>query len=130
VRATLLAAAAAAAVLCVSCAAPRNQLNTSASECFRTLPAARAEVREKGELVGVHLVTREELARRLPEAPTFTARRLCTVAFQDAYGAGDIPQAQPPRAGKYAVVILDARDARPLATLVLDRLPRHLGHRL
>lgn len=118
----------ASAALCVSCAGPRNQLNTAASQCFRALPAARAAVGQKGALVGVHLVSSRALARAVPQAPAVEGRRVCTVAFEDDYRVGDLPQARAAGPGRYALVILDAHGSQPLAALVMDRLPRGLGH--
>ncbi len=127
-RVALAVASLALSVSCVACATPRNQLNTAAGQCFRSLPAARAEVGRKGELVGVHLVSRRTLARAFPAASPIQERRVCAVAFQDDYRPGDIPHAEPAGPGRFAVVILDVDGTRALTTLVVDRLPRGFGH--
>lgn len=125
-----VAAFVAAAALCVSCGGPRSQLNTDSGQCFRALPAARDAVGRKGELVGIHLVSSGALARAFPGAPASAGHRVCTVAFKDDYEPGDVPQATTMRSGRYALVILDPKNFRPLATLVLDSLPKGFGHGL
>lgn len=117
-----------AALVFVSCASPRNSLNTSASACFRGLPAAAAAVDHDAKLVGVRSVRRSELLRKVAEAERVPSDSLCLVAYRGPFAAGDVPGADPAGPGAYAVVALDARSAAVLATFVLDELPVRFHH--
>jgi hypothetical protein len=119
-----------AAVLVASCAGPRNVLNTQAGSCFPGVPRAVATVGHKGRLVGVRQVAATRLARRLPEAAALGRRELCLVAFRDDYRPGDIPDARPSSAGKFAIVALDGEGSQVLATFVVGSLPLPFRDRL
>ena len=113
-----------------ACAGPRNALNTTASTCFRGLPAAGAAVAPKAKLVGVRTVRRTELARKLPQAARIGPGVVCAVAYRGEFSAGDVRGADPAGPGRYAVVALDPHSARVLATFVLDELPIRFRHRI
>ena len=112
-----------------SCAGARNSLNTTASACFRALPAADDAVHRKGRLVGVRVIETSELAHKVPEAATLGQRHLCGVAYRDDYASGDVAGAQPGRVGRYALVLVDG-DQRVVASFVLDDLPMRFTHRV
>jgi hypothetical protein len=118
----------AAALLLTACAGPRNALNTPASTCFRGLPAAEAAVGDKGKLVGVRRIERDHLVAKVPQAGRLQARSVCLVAYRGPFATGDVPGADPPGPGAYALVALDDRSFHPLATFVLDRLPVRFQH--
>ena len=123
------AAATAALGLLAGCAGPRNALNTATSQCFRALPSARATVNDRGHLVGVRSVLATTLAQRLPQAAPLDRQRLCVIAFRGPYGAGEIPRADPPGPGTYAVVAVDNDGATVLASFVVSELPLRFRHR-
>jgi hypothetical protein len=125
-RAACLAAALA---LGTSCAGARNALNTSASPCFRALPAADGAVHRKGRLVGVRVVDTGELEHKVPDASALGHRRLCGVAYRDDYTSGEVTGAPPGQTGRYALVLVD-RAQRVVAAYVLDALPMRFTHRV
>jgi hypothetical protein len=119
----------AAALLLTACAGPRNGLNTPASTCFRGLPAAEAAVGGgKARLVGVRRIERGPLVAKVPQAARLQAPSVCLVAYRGPFGPGDVPGADPPGPGTYALVALDDRSFLPLATFVLDGLPVRFQH--
>ena len=128
--ARFIATTAAAVGLLAGCAGPRNSLNTATSRCFRALPAARATVQNRGHLVGVRSVLATKLARRLPQAAPLDRQRLCAIAFRGPYAAGEIPLADPPGPGTYAIVAVDTDGATVLASFVVSDLPLRFRHRL
>ena len=119
-----------AALLAVgaACTAPRNSLNTPASSCFRSLPAAAAAVHHKGKLVGVRHVKTDRLARRVPEVTATAERVVCVVAFEDDYGPGSVRATGPQRSGRYAMVVVRNRDSKVLAVHLRDSLPLRFRH--
>ncbi|HEX3623684.1 MAG TPA: hypothetical protein VHT97_15320 [Acidimicrobiales bacterium] len=125
----LLAAGALLAVL-AGCAGPRNALNTSASPCFRGLPLASAAVGPKAKVLGVRIVRRSELVRNLPQAGRVDAESMCAIAYSGTFVRGDVPAADPPGPGRYAIVALDTKGSRVLATFVVDALPVRFRHRV
>lgn len=124
-----LAAVALLAVL-AACSGPRNGLNTSDSACFRGLPLASATAGPKGKVVGVRVVRRGELARKLPQAARIHAEAVCAVAYRGAFVPGDVRDADPAGPGTYAVVALDTQGTRVLASFVVDELPVRFRDRL
>jgi hypothetical protein len=123
------ALAALAAVMLTACASPRNSLNTPASTCFRGLPAAAAAVDHQAKLVGIRQARRAELVRKVPEASRIQPASLCMVAYRGPFAAGDVPGADPPGPGEYAMVALDIHGGHILGTFVLERLPLRFSHR-
>jgi hypothetical protein len=116
------------ALTLTACAGPRNGLNTTASTCFRGLPAAADAVGHKGTLVGVRRVRTGELAHRVAQAGRIPAGSLCLIAYRGQFAHNEVPGADPSGPGAYAVVALDDRGARVLATFVLDQLPVRFQH--
>lgn len=117
-------------VLLAACSGPRNGLNTTASACFRGLPAASSEVGPKGKLIGVRVARRSELAAKLPQAGRIRERAVCVVAFRGTFVPGDVAGADPAGPGSFAVVALDTRGSHVLATFVVDQLPLQFRDRL
>ncbi|MDQ2825386.1 MAG: hypothetical protein M3Y04_00205 [Actinomycetota bacterium] len=113
----------------VSCATPRNGLNTASASCFRALPAAEASVRHKGTLVGVRKIASAELSGKVPQLSQAGAGMVCAIAFRAAFEPGDVVAADPPGPGGFALVVLDAEGSRVLATSVLTTLPVRFHHR-
>ena len=118
-----LAAVALLLAVLAGCAGPRNGLNTSDSACFRGVPMAGAAVGRKGKVVGVRAIRRDSLARRLPQAARIPNRVVCAVAYRGDFLPGDVRDADPAGPGPYALVALDSRGSRVLATFVVDQLP-------
>jgi hypothetical protein len=116
-----------AALLLGACASPRNSLNTAASACFRGLPAAGAAVDHQAKLIGVRRVRRTELVGKVPEAARIAPAVLCLVAYRGPFHAGDVPGADPPGPGEYAMVALDPQGAHVLGTFVVAHLPLRFG---
>lgn len=127
---TALVAVVGVLAVLAACAAPRNTLNTPASTCFRGLPAASAAVGPKAKLLGVRIVRRDELAERLPQAGRIPSESVCAVAYSGDFVPGDVAGADPPGPGRYAVVALDLKATRVLATSVVDTLPVRFRHRV
>ena len=127
-RRALLAAA--VALLLTSCASPHNALNTPASACFRGLPVARSAVGHQAKLIGVRRESRRDLAGAVPQAHAIRSRSMCLVAFRGPFASGQIPGANPPGPGTYAVVALDTEGSQVLGTFVLDELPIAFRHRV
>ncbi len=123
-----VAVAAVALAALAACGGPRNSLNTATSQCFRALPLARNTVSNRGKLVGVRSVVGTTLARQLPEAAPLGKQRLCVVAFRGPYGEGQVPRADPPGPGTYALVAVDRGGSTVLASFVVDDLPLRFRH--
>jgi len=125
-----LRAGVAAAVLglLAACGGPRNTLNTATSQCFRALPLARNTVNQRGKLVGVRSVLGTTLAKQQPEAAFLGRQRLCVVAFRGPYAAGQVPRANPPGPGTYALVAVDRGGSTVLGSFVVDDLPLRFRH--
>jgi len=116
------------ALVLTSCAGPRNGLNTTASTCFRGLPAAADAVGHKGTLVGVRRVKTDGLVDRVAQASRIQRGSVCLVAYRGPFARADVPGADPSGPGTYAVVALDDRGAHVLATFVIDELPVRFQH--
>jgi hypothetical protein len=125
-----LAVALTAASSATGCAGARSTLNTTASACFKALPAADAAVHGKGRLVGVRQLDTTELARRLPEAAALGHRQLCGVAYEANYGSGDVAGTDTSRAGRFALVLVDHQGHQVVAAYVVDQLPMRFSHRV
>ena len=111
-----------------ACAAPRNTLGTRSSECFRSLPTARAAVRPGGRLAGVRRVDRSRLLRAFPQAAPPPGRDFCLVGFSGKYRAEDVDRPACAPEGRYAVAIVTIRGTTLVRTFLVDRLPLRLRH--
>lgn len=112
-----------------SCAAPRQTLGTRSSVCFRSLPTAKAAVRQQGRLVGVRLASRAHVLGAFPNAELPPGRDFCVVGFSDDFHAEKIDHPAGSPTGKYAVVIVTMRGTTVVQTFLVDRVPLHLRHR-
>lgn len=110
------------------CAGQRNSLGTGSTGCFRSLPAAAAAVHHQGRYLGVRQVKASTVAKRHPEFSRFGSETLCVVAYQGTFGPGSVAGANPAKSGAYAVVVLDAKTARVVASFIVDRLPLRFTH--
>jgi len=127
-----LAGAAAAALLAAAmtaCGGPRNSLNTDASVCFRALAVANGAVHHKGKLVGVRRVSARRLSDEMPRVSAAGRAPVCLIAFQSDYRAGEVVDAQPPVAGRFAVVAVTSGTPTLLGARVTNRLPLRFHHR-
>jgi len=122
-----LAVAVAVAVV-GACGGPRNSLNTDASVCFRSLAVASGAVHHKGKLVGVRRVSTRSFATQMPDITAPDHDPVCLVAYQSDYHPGDVVDARPPRAGRYALVAVTTGTPTLLGTRVTDRLPLRFRH--
>jgi len=129
IRVRLTVAAAVTAAVVSACGGPRNSLNTDASVCFRSLAVASDAVHHKGKLVGVRRVSARQLAGQMPEATTHGKDPVCLVAFESAYGPGDVADAHPAVGGRYAVVAVTTGAPVLLGARVSDSLPLRFHHR-
>jgi hypothetical protein len=125
-----LVATAALLTVLAACAGPRNALNTSASGCFRGLPVAATVAGPKATVIGLRIVHRTELARKVSQAARIPAEVLCAVAYRGDFVPGDVRNADPAGPGRYAVVLLDSRGSHVLAAFVVDELPVRFRDRL
>jgi hypothetical protein len=124
----MVGAAAAAALLASACAAPRNTLGTASSTCFRALPTAKAAVHNRGKLLGVRRMRRETVVQVLPSVGSVRPRDVCVVGFRGPYQSGEVDAPGPSPSGRYALVVVSHRGTTLLKTVLVDRLPLHLGH--
>lgn len=111
------------------CAAPRQTLGTRSSACFRSLPTARAAVRQEGRLVGVRRISRTHLVRAFPRAALPAGKEFCVVAFSDDFHSDKVDKAAGAPTGKDAVVIVNLRGTSLIQTWLVDRVPFHIKHR-
>ena len=111
-----------------ACANPRNGLGTGTTVCFKAIPPAVEAVHHEGRLVGVREVSNPGLARRHPVFTRLGTEKLCLLAFQGTYRAGDLPGAKPPAPGQFAVVAVDPASAKVAGVFVFKRLPLRFRH--
>jgi len=130
VRVAVAVAAAAAAAVMAACGGPRSSLNTDASVCFRSLAVASGAVHHKGKLVGVRRVSAHAFAAQMPEVTLPNQDPVCLVAYQSDYRPGEVDDAPPPAAGRYAVVAVTTGTPTLLGARVSDRLPLRFRHRI
>jgi hypothetical protein len=123
-----LAGVAVALAALAGCGGPRNSLNTETSQCFRALPLARNTVNARGKLVGVRAILGTTLAKQLPEAAPLGKQRLCVVAFRGPYTENQVPRANPPGPGTYALVAVDRGGSTVVASFVVNELPLRFRH--
>lgn len=132
----LLTVALAGAVALGGCTSPRNVLGSSASPCYRSVAVARLALHREGRFSGVRSVTGRSLAPVLAGYDPTVARHafqvrtaLCLVAYRGTYAAAglDALLRPGPARGHLAVVVVDQRDDRVVATLLLDRPPPSLA---
>jgi hypothetical protein len=110
-----------------ACAGPRNNLNTAASVCYRAVPAARAVVHDKGRLLGVRRRGQRTLAQRFPGVTVPPrAGPVCIIAYRGDYKDGDVRGTTG--AGRYAIVVVDAKSMHVLRARVTDTLPLRFRH--
>lgn len=116
-----------------ACTAGHTALGTTDSLCFRSLPPAADAVHRKGTFVGVHrLDTKKLLAdarvRERQELSSLDDKTVCAVAFHGNFSPGQVEHAYRERHGRYAVVLVTARDNKVVASFVLNRLPLEFRH--
>ena len=119
------------ASVAAGCGGARNALGTSAIACFRDLPAAKAAVGGKGQLVGVRRVSTAGLRVRLPnnqQLEETQVKDLCVLAFRGSYRPGDVPGATNATQGKYAIVAMEFSHPRVVTVVILDQLPTRFSH--
>lgn len=126
-RATALALVIACCVALGSCT-PRNALGTGSTTCVRAIPVATDQVSHKGKPEGVREVKASNLAKRYPQFAQYDNQLICVVAFSGNFQPGDVPDAQPQRAGHYALVAVQAKTQKVVGAFVTDRLPLRFRH--
>jgi hypothetical protein len=102
---------------------------TTVSECYRSIPTALEATNDpKARLYGVKRAKLAELRKRLPAVLTQTDAgndpTICAVTVLGPFRPGEVTDAAPGAAGRYAVVLVDAGDLQVLGSWVTDRLPR------
>jgi hypothetical protein len=112
-----------------ACAAPRQTLGTRNSPCFRSLPTARAAVRDNGRLVGVRRVSRNSVLHAFSSAQLPPGRDFCVVGFSDDYRTEKVDHPAGSPIGKYAVVVVNMRGTSAIQTFLVDKIPFRLRHR-
>jgi hypothetical protein len=123
---------AASLALASACTAGHSSLGTSASPCFKALPLAKDAVHNRGSLIGVRRVPARSLGRtplrELPSLQRLGSTPVCLVAFRGPYPPGGVDHALHRRGGRFAVVIVNERGDRVLASFVFDRIPFRFRH--
>ena len=105
------------------------------SSCYRAIPTALAATGDPhARMVGVHALGLRQVRHQLPalvDALPVGDGRVCAVAVKGPFPAGQVRRARDPgTAGRFAIVLVDARDLHVLTSWVTDRLPRRLGSRV
>jgi len=116
------------------CTASRNGLSTHDSFCFRVLPEAEAAVHRHGRFAGERYLAPRALIVEIhgvvvPDALEDASRvATCLVAFTGRFTASSVERGWAPsgRAGRIAIVVVQQRDLKLLATVVLGRIPPRL----
>jgi hypothetical protein len=115
------------------CTAPRNALGNASSSCFRALAAAPAAVGHEGRFAGVRalsaqqlqLVLRHEAGDKtsLPKAIVANTSPVCVVEYRGTFHVASLQRPWPPetKPGASVAVVVDAKNDRPLATILLSR---------
>lgn len=123
------------ALVFAGCAAVRNELGTTNSDCYIAIPAAAAAVHHHGHLRGVRLVTVASLRRHggplyqaAVTAPKPKVSQVCLVAFSGNFAASQVSHPVGKPAGHLAIVELSYPGRRFLATLVITHPPLTFGH--
>ena len=102
----------------------------SVSACYRTIPLAVADAHDShARLLGVHHLRLDLLHRRnasLLAAWPGGDPTVCTVALEGPFGPGQVEGAPASAAGRFALMILEARTGRLVVSTVTDHLPRRL----
>jgi len=136
-RAAPLAATATATVVLLlsGCTSVRNDLGTSSSVCYGSLPAATSAVHARGRLDGVRLVTVSSLKSSAPHlyraaisSRGGTVSKVCLVAFSGDFRRDTVTRPIGRERGSLAVVELVYPGDRLLATLLVARPPLRFGH--
>jgi hypothetical protein len=117
-----------------------NALNTHDSACFRLIPEGRSSVGPKADFAGVRLLTGGTLVQAVsvmvgghPPVPVLLNARkrqdACLVAFRGRFSPAEVIRPWTPAAGpySYAVVVVEEKDGRVVATLLARRLPHKIG---
>ena len=110
------------------CDQPRNALGTGASACFPALALAHTAVHREGTLIGVRRANTSRLERRVPEAASLGDATVCIVAYRGQFSAADVDLARGEPSGRYAVVAVDLKHRKVLATFLTNREPVRFRH--
>ncbi len=117
--------------------APYRSVNQDVGSCAAALPLARDSVGDRGTLVAIHPLRKEQAEaitraagktpapRPSPRAQPPTPEKgpgACVIAYRGPYRAGQLPLA-PRDAGRYAVLIMRVRHPVVRQLLLVDRLP-------
>jgi uncharacterized protein YceK len=129
-RAAPLAATATVVLLLSGCTSVRNDLGTSSSVCYGSLPAATSAVHARGRLDGVRLVTVSSLRTSAPHLyrAAISSRggavsKVCLVAFSGDFRRGAVARPIGRERGSLAVVELVYPGERLSATRPVARPP-------
>ena len=117
------------------CSSTPKLSNASVSVCFRAIPVGRSSLHNNDvRLVGVHELPLGSV--RLPLSPAEKGAlsadkdtEICAMAFQGDFAAGQVELAPPTQAGKFAVVLVSAKNLHLVASVVLSHVPRGFGGR-
>lgn len=124
------------------CTTARNLLNTGASQCFRSVPPARAAVGAHPRFTGVLRMQGRsvdeviEASAGKPAPPValegFSRKALCVVGYEGTFRLDDVRRGWAVAApGPYrsAAVVVDPANNQVLVTLLYRRFPRSLRFR-
>lgn len=129
--------------LLASCAPASSAIGPPGSPpCLRAIPASRLAVHGVGRYAGLRYLSARQLARDLSSSEELRADRslgqgvppqlarmigsVCAVAWKGSYTASSVESGWPARppasevVGRLAVVVVDAKDAKVLVTVVLE----------
>jgi len=123
------------AALLGGCATARNAIAPHDSVCFRVYPEALAAVHHQGRFDGTRYLAPRALIvvkhrTGVPDALVDAARvATCLVAFTGHFRASGVELGWAPsgKPGRFAIVVVQQRNSRLVATVILDKMPRPLG---
>ncbi|MCL2394127.1 MAG: hypothetical protein FWC87_05495 [Acidimicrobiaceae bacterium] len=136
------AMAVAAAGLLTACGSGEVSLSLqpgSVSDCYRGLPTAKAAIHEdSATLQGVHRVTLNRVLHFLPGVTVpgtslpvkGTEVEVCTFAFEGHFMPRQVTGAPPQAQGPVAIVVVDSKDLRLVASYVGQGLPHRFSRRV
>jgi hypothetical protein len=116
---------------------PKSAIGPSASPCFRTLPTALAAVGNRGQFLGVRLLSvkvidvdlRHHHQPELPKSQASAGTLLCVFGYHGPFQAKSVKSPWPKgrTSGTDALVLVKLTTGRVIAVVLLPKAPLHIG---